>query len=350
MLAYVYRPLKKEDYRKVSAEEFDNILSLLSRIIVLGSNRLIKQGFFKDYIRKTETSSSIRGKINISESIKTLSCMIKQLNFTYNDYSINNPLNQIIKTTLLFLIKSDEVERDTKKDIKRILLYFSQVDSLDVKTIDWNIRYYRNNQEYEMLINFCRLAIEGLLQTEEDGSYKLMHFGEEYMETLYEKFIFNYFEKEYKNIISVKKSHLKWPLDKEEDNEKNLLPRMETDIVLFRKTDNAPSRKENKYLIIDAKYYGDVFNQNEKIKSENLYQIFTYVKSKEFNLKKDLEDGSYEVSGMLLYAGTKNIKNLKEDYTMDGNKISVQTLDLNNKFEVIKKQLDAIADDFLKNN
>ena len=34
MLAYVYRPLNKSDYKKVSAEEFDDILALEPDMIV----------------------------------------------------------------------------------------------------------------------------------------------------------------------------------------------------------------------------------------------------------------------------------------------------------------------------
>ena len=116
MLAYTFGDLQIEDYKEVSSEEFDNVLDLLSRIIVGRLNRLIKQGFFRDYVRKSETSSSIRGKINLAESIKTLSLRKKQLNFSYNEYSINNYLNQIIKTSLLLFIKSDINETTENND------------------------------------------------------------------------------------------------------------------------------------------------------------------------------------------------------------------------------------------
>ena len=351
MLAYAFRPLKKEDYKKVSTEEFDNILDLLSRILVLGLNRLIKQGFFRDYMRKSETSSSIRGKINLTESIKSLSIRKKQLNFTYNDSSINNYLNQIIKSTLLLFIKS-EIKPKTKRNIRKILLYFSDVDTLDLRSIDWKIRYYRNNQEYEMLVNFCYLAINGLLQTEEDGTLKLMSFSEEFMYTLYEEFIYQYYrELSKENIdykaLSVSRPHLYWSLDDPEDNKNNLLPIMRTDIVLSRK-------KENKFLIIDAKYYEEIFKRHRgkySLSSGNLYQILTYVKSKEFELskKEELKDKSYEVSGMLLYAATDEIKEpLREKYMIDGNMIYARTLDLNQDFEEIETQLNEIAKCFLE--
>lgn len=343
MLAYTFRDLQIEDYKEVSAEEFDNVLDLLGRIIVGRLNRLIKQGFFRDYIRKSETSSSIRGKINLTESIKTLSLRKKQLNFSYNEYSINNYLNQIIKTSLLLFIKSD-INETTENNIRRILLYFSDVDTLDPRFIDWEIRYYRNNQDYEIIINFCRLAIEGLLQTEEDGTLKLLHFSDKFMYSLYEDFIYNYYMEQsqdnpkYKEYITVRRDKLTWPLNHPEDNHKKYLPIMRTDIVLKSK------KGDNKFLIIDAKYYKKIFRKykgKESISSGNLYQIFTYVKSKEFEHKQKNE--KHEISGMLLYAGTDEINQPDEMYVIDGNKILVKTLDLNQDFEGIENQLYKIA-------
>ncbi len=73
--------------------------------------------------------------------------------------------------------------------------------------------------------------------------------------------------------------------------------------------------------------------------SNNLYQIFTYVKNKAVS-------GS-EVSGMLLYARTDEEIQPDNEYMMGGNKISVKTLDLNCDFSEIAVQLNSIADTFL---
>ena len=73
------------------------------------------------------------------------------------------------------------------------------------------------------------------------------------------------------------------------------------------------------------------------IHSNNIYQIFSYVKNKDVK-----HDGS--VSGILLYAKTEDEKALDEDYRMSGNSISVKTLDLNQEFSHIKDTLDRIAE------
>ena len=55
-----------------------------------------------------------------------------------------------------------------------------------------------------------------------------------------------------------------------------------------------------------------------------------------------------EVSGMLLYARTREKLQPDHDYLMSGNRISVKTLDLNQDFDVIKQQLDNIVEVYLK--
>ncbi|WP_278628080.1 5-methylcytosine restriction system specificity protein McrC [Thomasclavelia cocleata] len=79
-----------------------------------------------------------------------------------------------------------------------------------------------------------------------------------------------------------------------------------------------------KSLIIDAKYYSKIMQVQygvHTIRSNNLYQIYTYVK----NYDKDKNGNAV---GMLLYAKTDEIVLPHNTYQMDGNVISVDTLDL----------------------
>ena len=97
-------------------------------------------------------------------------------------------------------------------------------------------------------------------------------------------------------------------------------------------------------LIIDAKYYRRTMQTNHDVQtlhSGNLYQIFTYVKNKE----AQLSGTGYKVSGMLLYAKTNEELVPDNVYQMSGNQISVKTLDLNQKFSEIEKQLKQIVKD-----
>ena len=242
MLSYAFQSLNFKEYNKVKSEEFENIYDLFSELLTIALNKQIKQGLYRDYIEVDETTSSIRGKINITESINELSFINKKLNCTYDEFSVNSYLNKIIKTTLTILLKAP-ISKEKRRPIKNILLYFRDVDTLDTNSINWQIRYDRNNQDYRMIIGICYLTLKGLLQSEKKGENKLMEFLDDMrMSKLYEKFILNYYKKKHPSINS-SASQISWQLD---DGEDYMLPRMQSDIIL---------EYFEKVLIIDAKYY-----------------------------------------------------------------------------------------------
>lgn len=188
-----------------------------------------------------------------------------------------------------------------------------------------------------MFINVCYLVFQGLIRSEKSGNVKLMDFFNDWvLNKLYEKFILNYYKREHKK-ISTSSPQIQWQLELGYDS---MLPKMKTDVTL---------EYENKILIIDAKFYKHNTAQNfgkDIHHTSNLYQIFTYVKNKQVEVKeKDVE-----VSGMLLYAKTNEGIQSDSDYVMSGNKISVKTLDLNQEFHVIKSQLDEIVKEYLTIN
>lgn len=335
MLAYAFQVLNEQGYKDVAVEDFENTAELLAAILCRGVTVQIKRGLMREYIVKEEPLSSPRGKIEVSESIKTQSIRKKQLVCAYDDFSTNAYNNRIIKTTFDVLLKSS-ISKARKKDIKKLLIYFDSVDILDKKSINWNRRYDRNNQTYRMLISVCYMVLKGLLQTTSDGSTKLMDFlDEQRMCRLYERFILEYYRKEFPQ-IKVSASQIPWSLG--DGCSKAMLPIMQSDIMLSY---------GNKVLIIDAKYYShttQVQFDTHTLHSNNLYQIFTYVKNKD----AEFGDNSHEVSGMLLYARTDETVQPDNTYWMSGNKISVKTLDLNCEFIEISKQLNDIAMVFME--
>ena len=332
MLSYAFRVLNEKSYKKIEVENFENVAELLSEILAIGVSKQIKQGLVKDYVEVSETTSSVKGKINITESINEQSFIKGQLNCSYDEFSVNCNLNQILKATMNLLIKSD-ISKTRKKKLKNLLMYFGEVDLIDVSKINWKIRFDRNNQSYKMLINICYLVINDLIHTEKSGKVKLMEFlDDQQMSRLYEKFVLNYYIKEHPQ-ISASAPQINWQID---DGVDFLLPKMQTDVTL---------EYENKILIIDTKFYSHNTSENygKNIHhTSNLYQIFTYVKNKEV----ELQGKGFEVGGMLLYAMTNERIQPDSDYLMSGNKISVKTLDLNQEFNVIRNQLDNILNYF----
>lgn len=335
MLSYAFRVLNEQGYKSIQTEEFHNVGELCAAILVKGFSIQLKRGLGREYISETDELSSPRGKIDITESVKTLSMQRKKLVCVYDDFSVNSYMNRIIKTTMGLLIRS-KISSTRKKEIRKLLVYLGEVDDLDIHTINWNVQYNRNNQTYRMLISICYLVIKGLLQTQTDGSVKLMDFlDEQRMHHLYEKFILEYYRKEYP-MISANASQIPWQLD---DGYDDMLPVMQSDIMLSYR---------DRTLIIDAKYYGSSLQQQYdkySIISGNLYQIFTYVKNKEAELTGVEHE---RVAGMLLYAKTDAEVYPQNKYKMSGNDIEVRTLDLSGDFAAIREQLNSIAETYLQ--
>lgn len=334
MLSYAFQILNEQGYKKLATEEFHNTAELMAAILAKGITAQIKRGLSREYLPKKEELSSLRGRIDISESIQRLTMLNKKLVCEYDDFSVNNTLNKIIKSTVELLIRSD-ISKARKKELKKLMVYFADVEPLDLYSVNWNIRFDRNNQNYRMLISICYLVVKGLLHTNSDGSTKLMDFlDEQRMCRLYEKFILEYYRREFPQ-ITANASQIVWQVD---DGYDDMLPEMHTDIMLSH---------NERVLIIDAKYYSHTTQVQygaPTIHSHNLYQIFTYVKNKE----AELQNVPHRVSGMLLYAKTDESVIPDNRYRMSGNEIAVRTLDLNCDFSEIAAQLNRIVAEYFE--
>lgn len=313
-------------YEGVKGGEFYTPASIVKTIVAKGVSLQIKRGLGKEYVLQTESLSALRGKIDISASVKEQSMLKKQLVCNYDEFSINSYMNRIIRTTMDTLVRSS-ISKDRKKQLRKLLIYFSEVEPLSRESINWKLQFNKNNQTYQMLISICYLILKGLLQTTSDGSTKLMDFlDEQRMCRLYEKFILEYYRKEHPE-IKASASQIPWDTD---DGYREMLPVMQSDIML---------KQGDKTLVIDAKYYSHTTQKQYDVNtlhSGNLYQIFTYVKNLD-------TDNTGNVSGMLLYAKTDELVLPNNNYKMGGNSISVKTLDLDCDFSEIRRQLDEIV-------
>ena len=332
MLAYAFSALTEQGYRAVAMEDFDNAVELCAAILERGVSLQLKRGLGQEYVSRTEARSSLRGTIKVTESVKSQAIWRRQLVCSYDEFSVDTTMNRVIKATVALLVRSD-ISRARKKSLKKLMVFFADVHDIDLHTVDWNMRYDRNNRTYRMLMAVCWLVVKGLLQTQSDGSVRMMDFfDEQRMCRLYEKFILEYYRREHPR-LRASASFVEWALD---DGMSEGLPAMRSDITL-----SAGGR----VLIIDAKYYASTMQSNfnkRTVHSGNLYQIFAYVKNKQAVLERAGE--SVEVSGMLLYAATDEEVQPDVTYRMSGNQIGVRTLDLDRPFEEIRAQLDGIAD------
>lgn len=337
MLCYSFfgERLSEKEEASLGEEAFSNIYDLFSLLLCLMLRKQIKKGIHKDYNSLTNEVYTVRGKIDIANSMYSFNTN-KRLVCNYDEFNENTLLNQIIKTTIHYLIKSNEICNKTKVSIKKLGLYYANVDLKDIRDINWDqVKFNRNNISYKYIIDLCRLILKGLIVIDKNGNNKFKEFlDDSRVSLIYENFIKAYFRKHYPEL---KASSRRFKLV---NNNEKYAPIMKTDIVL---------EYNKKMLIIDAKFYSKilkdgVYDQRCKIlSSNNLFQIYTYVDSQD-----PMKEG--KTYGMLLYAQTVNEPSIDLSYDIIGHKILVKTIDMNSTWDNIKTILDNIAMSFKNNN
>ena len=360
MLAYTYDTLTPSVFEAMQVERFDNIYNMYAHVLTRGLGVQLKKGLNKAYQTRTEEMTTVRGRISIPDTIRARMQQKYTLVCETDELTENHLSNQILKTTALFLLRHPDVDRNYKKELKRELMYFSDIDAILPQMIRWDcIRFQRHSKDYRIMLAVCRLLLEGMLLTTEPGANRLFTFQEirglselekkertKKLAKLFETFVRKYYAREYRQFpgFSSTDETMIW---QEDNGYVEYLPKMHTDITLTY---------GRKILIIDTKYYQNTLERNKEtgntfLSPDNLYQIFAYVKNKEaFLTKREKETNPnaqktppFEVSGMLLYARTQEPKQPDNVYSFMGSKISVKSLNLNADFQNIRRQLNDIV-------
>jgi McrBC 5-methylcytosine restriction system component len=335
MLCYAWETLTQSDNIAVDSEEFNNIYDLLSKVLISGIKHLLKRGFYKEYADCCEELSLIRGKIDVSDSIKHQSVNLRKLICRYDEFTSDTPFNCILKFTIETLMKCPMLDCSLKSELARLLPCFSQIKELPPTYRNLSaLKYNRNNQHYKILMNICELLYNGLISTENGNQLKFSDFIREKdpMAVLFEKFVRNFYKKHLPQPeFYIHAPHINWDCNQNFDNiGLEYLPIMRTDIVL-------ENDWQNVQLIIDTKYYPEAFHmrnygEKKKLISDNLYQIYTYVNNSNY-------DGA--ISGMLLYPTVDETLDLQ--YQIGGKIFMIKTLNLGADWDDIYNRLIEIA-------
>lgn len=333
MLAYAFRAIKAKSISRVGRENFDNLHDLLAEILIRGMNSQIKRGLHQDYLSRTEELSTVRGRIDIAQTVNRRAHSRGRVVCNFDEYLPDTPHNQALKSAISLLIRRGNISRARQVSLRRLLPYLEDVALVPPTSVRWNeLHYHRANASYRLLLGVCELIVLGLLPNEDDGDMKLESwFSDEAMSTLYERFLREYFVLHHPE-LSPSAPLIDWAVSDGIASGLHQLPKMRTDLTL---------RKGANRLIIDAKYYGksmqtNRFSAKSTVNSANLYQILTYVKNEDIK-----QTGN--VAGLLLYAKTDGFEQPELDVVVQGSRIGAQTLDLNKPWVEVRAQLDALV-------
>ncbi len=327
ILSYAWKYFYLSKKKLLELDNYENNLEFFSQIFDSSLSRYLKRGLSKDYIEVNDQIKSIKGKINFNSSINKFSFINKKIYCVFDQYDSNTHINQLIKRTIFILLKS-KIKKDLKLNLKKKLTYFNEVDDINIEKSKFKkLRVSNHDSHLKFLIKICQYIHFNISFNDSEGRYELSEFLENdqrQMGYIFENFILNFYKKKLspKGYKVDGGEEIKWdsPLVN------NYYPKMKTDITI---------KKNNKKVIIDAKYYGEIFTSyynSKKFKSQNIYQIYAYMNN--YKLLNENE----ELIGMLLYAANDE-EVIRDRNILSGKELYINNLNLNKDWKKIEDEL-----------
>lgn len=182
-LDFVYRLLYWSGYlnhKKLSPQlqssSTSDLLEIFIGIFITEFIDLFSKKIHRSYIQHEENQQFIKGKILFSETIRR-NPILKHLHYVrYDEYTINNPLNQIFKSLILeLLVKTDS--SINKRKLVTGLTYLQEVDLINLNSIHFKqIRFDRLNADFEPLFNMAKLFFHNSQPGLSEGKEKTFSF------------------------------------------------------------------------------------------------------------------------------------------------------------------------------
>ena len=257
-------PFKSSNLANLKTQNLP-LLEIFISMFLCELETLVKKGIKSDYITLEDNLKFLKGKLNINEQIKRNSVHKERFYVGYSEFLNDIKINQIIKTTLTFLYKKSNLNKNQQK-IRELLFIFDEVSTCnDYKNFFTSYTINRQVKHYEQTLLWCKIFLLGDTFTPHKGddlAFALLFD----MNALFESYVGNFIKKKLPGTIL-------------QHQEKYLIEkprkfRLKPDIFL-----------EGKF-IADTKWkiIRQDINESEKkykISQADLYQLYAYGKKYE---------------------------------------------------------------------
>jgi 5-methylcytosine-specific restriction enzyme subunit McrC len=260
--------------------------------------------------------------LSLASSLKRLSFQRGISHCTFSELSVDTPKNRILRATLhrlasdphIYHVKP-QVESNLRHKLQVLVRALEEVPLIPIASTDFSrLQLGRNDRDYALPLTICALVHRLEMPTEKGGDHAMFALlrDEIKFDQLFERFIRNFCRIHFPD-CDVRPETLTWP----DDLNCELVPAMRTDITITART--APFER----LVIDTKYYAKTLAASlygsEKFRSENLYQLYAYLRTQEH-----YGASHRTASGMLLYPTTGPV--LNKAMLVQGHRITVATI------------------------
>lgn len=315
MMCASFSDLSRMNKSDLSGDAFDKVENMLSAIFVMGILRQFKRGLYKEYIPSEGLVPTMKGKIDIPETIRLKTQISRQVYCHYDEFSANNIYNQILKAFLLLILKRGRVGINQRKRVKQLMISFNDVSDISLGGVAWGkLSYEKNKFHYKMLINIGYMIYKNI---HIDPETKRDYLDWNSIEQIYRQFVYTFFQEECKGI---KVQHDKITSD----------DAIGGDFIL---------KKEDRVMIMHTNLSKEVCNE-EDLKSKKEFMLAEIKKM--FYVVDEKTTLIGRMTGVLLYPSMSS--SFVDKYEIEGYTIYMATFNLRSSIPEIKNDLRKISE------
>lgn len=327
LFCYAWERFPEGGAVEVGVDECPDLPNLFGRLLINGTNRLLRRGLDRGYRAFVEDTRAPRGKMMLDEIIKSQTLRRGAVVCAYDDLTVDVLHNQLIKSTALQLASAEGLQASLAHELR---LLARRMDGVSVvrpqPALFRRVQLSRNTGQYGPLLQLCEIVVRNLLPDPAGDAARFASILNDdlQMSKVFEEFLRNFYRLEQRRFRSVGAETLKWDGCSVTDGGASYLPGMITDITL---------RSRERTVVIDAKFYREalaVGYGGPKVHSGNLYQMLAY-------LQHTAKTCATSVDGILIYP--RNGVSLRLHYRLLGFDIQVVTIDLAQPWQAIHDQL-----------
>ena len=335
MLLYVWNePALQNQVSIGDAEEAPTLDALLALILIRMLEQRLRIGLGRGYVEETERLRRVRGKVNFAESLKQQTFERGEAISDFQQYSANEPRNQIIRSTLARLVQvgefgADKAEAETLRHrLRRLVRNLHGVDLIELTPeLVRRQQFAQNENDYRLMLSVCELVVLHQMPLEDAGAHALPRLDHDalLLHRIYERFVANFYRIQLHGWEVSAQKRLDWHAP--ETNEH--LPSMVPDLILREYA-------SGRIVILDTKFTAASLVENQWGKpiydSAHLYQLYAYLRSQE-----ELSAAHRIAEGILLYPAVK--AHLSERVELQGHTVRIECVDLAAEWQEVERQL-----------
>ena len=335
LMLYASDLFRRRDRGNIAVEENpDDIPDLVAEILTFLVERRLRRNLSFGYQSKEAILGRVRGRINLLYTERHQLLDRGRVACRFEEFLVDTPRNRYVRAALEKIAKI--VRRTNLADrcstlaarLRRMGVSGEKPDRSEISADQFG----RHDTDDRQMVAAAQLAFDLALPTEEAGPQSLFMPDREetWVRRLFEKAVAGFYDVVLSGsgwkVRPGKK--LRWSVERKTDGIENLLPSMQTDIVL----DHVDTGRR---IVVDTKFTSITTKgqyKEETLRSGHIYQMYAYLRSQEANG----DSLATAASGLLLHPAIGEM--VDESAVIQGHEIRFATVDLGAEAGEIRKQ------------